>query len=37
MIHLAEQVTVHIRPVALGIERADRVILVEVVGRHITK
>ena len=36
-IHLAEQATVHIRVVAVGIERADRVILVEVVSRHITK
>ena len=36
-IHLAEQATVHIRVVAPWIERADRVILVEVVSRHITK
>ena len=28
---------VHVRPVALGIERADRVVLVEVVGRHVPK
>ena len=36
-IHLAEQATVHIRVVAPWIERADRVILVEVVSRHVTK
>ena len=36
-VDVAEQMAVHVRPVALGIERADRVVLVEVVGRHVPK
>src|ERR1041385_9160320 len=34
---MSEQISVHVCPVTIGIERADWIILVEIIGAHVTK